>query len=174
MPTLSQLRRRVDALKRKYAKELAVVRLRRLAQEFSHQWARDVAERRPAPQPQPFIRRIAQHGFRLNTFMALHLYLERCRREADIPDSLGIISNLLPQIPFERLRQMLRWDAPARPSDYPSFLRRQEPLAPTSLHFPTLPGQSHYGLIPILANPRPPMLNSLQFPRTGAFEPLRC
>ena len=52
MTTLSQLRRRVDALKRKYARELAVVRLRRQAEEFSHRWARDVADRKPAPQSQ--------------------------------------------------------------------------------------------------------------------------
>ena len=37
MPTLSQLRRRVDALQRKYARELAFVRLRRLAEEHALQ-----------------------------------------------------------------------------------------------------------------------------------------
>ena len=115
MPTLSQLRRRVDALKRKYARELAVVRLRRLADEFSHQWTRDVGERKPAPQPQPFIRRIAKSGYRLKTFAALGIYLERCQEQGTIPDSLGIISSLLPRIPFDRLREMLRWDAPAPP-----------------------------------------------------------
>ena len=115
MTTLSQLRRRVDALKRKYARELAVVRLRRQAEEFSHRWARDVADRKPAPQSQPFIRQIAKSGYRLKTFTPLAIYLERCRDQGDIPDSLGVISSLLPQIPFERLRDMLRWEAPAPP-----------------------------------------------------------
>ena len=114
MLTLSQLRRRVDALKRKYAKELAVVRLRRPAEEHSLQWARDVADRKPAPQSQPFIRQIAKSGYRLKTFTALNIYLERCREEGKIPDSLGIISRLLPQIPFDSLRDMLGWEAPAR------------------------------------------------------------
>ena len=122
MPTLSQLRRRIDALKRKYARELAVVRLRPLAQEFTLSWACAVYQRRPAPNPQPFIRRVVQHGFRLPTFMALHNYLERCRSEGIIPDSFGIIAILLPQVPCDRLRHMLRWDYPARSSDYPSFL----------------------------------------------------
>ena len=114
MPTLSQLRRSIDALKRKYAKELAVVRLRRLAEEHSLQWTYATYQGRPLPQPQPFIRRIAKSGYRLKTFVALDIYLERCREEGKIPDSLGIISKLLPQVPFERLREMLRWEAPAR------------------------------------------------------------
>ena len=78
---MSQIRNRIEALQRKYAKETAV--------------------------------------HRLNTFMALHLYLERCRNEGDIPDSLGIMSRLLPHIPFPRLREMLRWDTPA-PARKPS------------------------------------------------------
>ena len=53
MPTLSQLRRRVDALKRKYASKLAVVRLRHLAEDFSQQWAREVAECAPPLNPIP-------------------------------------------------------------------------------------------------------------------------
>ena len=113
MPTLSQLRRRVDALKRKYARELAVVRLRRLAEEHSLQWTYATYQGRPLPQPQPFLRRIAKSGYRLKTFVALDIYLEHCREEGKIPDSLGIIPKLLPQIPFERLREMLRWEAPA-------------------------------------------------------------
>ncbi len=115
MLTLSQLRRRVDALKRKYAKELAVVRLRRLADQYSQQWACDISDRKPAPQSQPFIRQIAQSGYRLKTFAALDIYLKHCRERGDIPDSLGVISRLLPKIPFDHLREMLLWDAPAPP-----------------------------------------------------------
>ena len=116
MLTLSQLRRRVNALRRKYARDLAVVRLRPLAEEFSQQWAVSLSQRRPAPQPQPFIRRIAQSGFRLNTFMALHKYLECCRRETTIPDSPGIISSLLPQVPFDRLRDLCSNGIPPPPA----------------------------------------------------------
>ena len=114
MTTLSQLRRRIDALKRKYARELAVVRLRRLAEEHSLQWTYATYQGRPLPQPQPFIRRIAKSGYRLKTFVALDIYLERCQEQGTIPDCLGIISSLLPKIPYDRLREMLRRDVPAR------------------------------------------------------------
>ena len=117
MYSLSQIRRRVDALKRKYALELTIVRLFPLADEFSLHWATEVADRRSAPEIHPFIRRIADHGFRFHTFMALHHYLERCNSEGKVPDPLGIISSLLPQVPYERLRDMLgRLQPPPEPS----------------------------------------------------------
>ena len=47
MYSLSQLRRRVDALRRKCAKELAVVQLRPLAEDFSQQWAVALSNRSP-------------------------------------------------------------------------------------------------------------------------------
>ena len=133
MYTLSQLRNQIDALQRKYAKELAVYRLRKLAEKFIDEW--DVArfDKKPLPQPQPFIRRIAQSGYRLNTFMALDNYLERCRSEGTVPHCLDILHSLLPQIPYDRLRGMLQWDTPASPSDNPSLPSRQEPLAAESL-----------------------------------------
>ena len=115
MYTLSQIRNRLIALRRKYAKELAVVRLRPLAEEFSQEWAVAVASCREAPQSHPFIRRIARHGFRLFTFMSLHEYLEGCRSRNDFPDCYSIIAALLPQFPPDRLRQFLQWDSPARP-----------------------------------------------------------
>ena len=107
MYTLSQIRRRVDALKRKYAIELTIVRLFPLVEEFSLHWASEIADHRPAPEIHPFIRRIADHGFRFHTFMALHNYLERCNSENEVPHPLGMISGLLPQVPYERLRDML-------------------------------------------------------------------
>ena len=107
MYSLSQIRRRVDALKRKFAIELAIVRLFPLAEDFSLHWAAEVTDHRPAPEIHPFIRRIADHGFRFHTFTALHHYLERCNNENKVPDPLGIIASLLPQVPYERLRDML-------------------------------------------------------------------
>ena len=119
--TLSQIRNQINALQRKYAKELAVYRPRPLAEDFSQQWAVALSNRQLAPQPQPFIRRIAS-GYRLPTFMALDNYLERCRSEGIIPHCLGMLHSLLPQLPYDRLRDMLQWDTPATPSDNPSFL----------------------------------------------------
>ena len=50
MYTLSQIRQRVDSLKRRYARELATYRLRRLAEEISTDWAVAIADRRELPQ----------------------------------------------------------------------------------------------------------------------------
>ena len=93
---LSGLRRRVDALLRKYAKEVAVVRLRPLTQEFSTQWTIAIADRQPPPDTHPFILRVADAGFRLTTFMSVHKYLEKCRSENTLPQSDKMVQALLP------------------------------------------------------------------------------
>ena len=94
--TLSQIRNSVDALCRKYAPELALYRARGLASEFCLQYAVAVADRKPAPETHPFIKRIVGHGLLLTTFMALNNYLERCRRESRIPECSEIVHCLLP------------------------------------------------------------------------------
>ena len=93
---LSGLRRRVDALLRKYAREIAVVRLRKLAQEYSLQWTVAIADRESPPDTHSFILRVAAAGFRLTTFMLVHKYLERCRSQNTIPDSTKMVQALLP------------------------------------------------------------------------------
>ena len=118
--SLSQLRNRVNALKRKLAVPLAVIRLRPLAEEFCREWAQARADSgspkapsKPTPPPGAFIRRIAGHGFRLTTFMDLHRYLERCRAADNLPECHEIIRRLLPQSANGVLRAILHWDAPA-------------------------------------------------------------
>ena len=101
------LRSRVNALRRKMALELAVVRLRRLAQEYCLQWTVALADRRPAPESHPFILRVADAGFRLPTFMAAHNYLNRCLRQDTLPDCDGLLRSLLP------------WSAALGPLDTP-------------------------------------------------------
>ena len=91
-----QLSRRVDALRRKLAPKIAVIGLRRQAEEFCHQWAAQVADRKPAPEPRPFIQKLAAAGFRQATWMALHKYLERWRDNNNHPEVRGIIVTLLP------------------------------------------------------------------------------
>ena len=112
MHTLSQIRRSVDALKRKYAAELTVIKLYPLAEDFCLLWTCAVADGNPVPDTHAFIRTIARNGVRLDTFTLLVHYLERCSNEDREPDSLSIISILLPQVPCEQLREMLRWMAP--------------------------------------------------------------
>ena len=96
---MNDLKRRVNALRRKMALALAVVRLRRLADEFSLQWAAAIADRRPAPGFHPFVSQLVDAGFRLPTLMALHKNLDRCRRQNTIPRPEEIVRSLLPWYP---------------------------------------------------------------------------
>ncbi len=93
---MNALRARVNALRRKMARELTVVRLRRLSDEFSLQCAVAVGDRQPQPEPHAFIGRVVDAGFRLPTFMAVHKYLDRCRRRNAIPEIDGLLRTLLP------------------------------------------------------------------------------
>ena len=105
MDTLSALRARVRALQRKFARELAALRLRRLAEEHCLQSSAARAEP-PTPSRLPshaFIRannyRVASAGFRLPSFMAVHNYLERCRANNSLPDREDLLHSLIPWSP---------------------------------------------------------------------------
>ena len=90
------LQARVRALQRTLAKELAVVRLRRLSEEFCIESSVDQASGKPPSHPHAFILRVASAGFRLQSFMAAHKYLERCRIENLLPDREGLLHSLIP------------------------------------------------------------------------------
>ena len=79
--SLSRIRSKIEALERKLARPLAVVKLRPLAEEYCDQWEAAHADKKPLPEAQPLIQRIADRGFRLNTFTNLHLYIKRCREK---------------------------------------------------------------------------------------------
>ncbi len=106
--TLSQIRRRVNVLKRKFATELAIIKLRRIAEAVSDDW--DPSE---PPEPADVIERIAKAGFRLPTFMRLRRYLDDTKRRGDVPESEAMVLNLLPWAWKDRYRAFLRWDLPA-------------------------------------------------------------
>ena len=105
--TLSEIRRRVDALKRRFARELTIIKLRRIAEAVANDW--DPAE---PPEPSAVIRRIVQAGFRLPTFVRLRRCLEDTRRQGQVPDSESIVLSLLPWADNYRYRELLRWDLP--------------------------------------------------------------
>ena len=50
-PSLGQIRRQIKALQRRFARKLAVVSVRRVADEISEQWAIVVANQKPRPDP---------------------------------------------------------------------------------------------------------------------------
>ena len=73
--TLSEIRRRIDALKRQFARELAIIKLRRIAEAVADDWT-------PSEplEPSAVIQRIARAGIRLPTFIRLRRCLEDARR----------------------------------------------------------------------------------------------
>ena len=78
--TISQIRRRVAALKRRFAPELAIIKLRRIAEAVADDW--DSSE---SPEPADVIGGIAKAGFRLPTFASLGRYLNDTRRQGMSP-----------------------------------------------------------------------------------------
>ena len=90
------LQARVRALQRILAPELAAVRLRRLSEEFCIKLSVDQANGEPPSHPHVFIRRVASAGFRLQSFMAVHKYLERCRDRNDLLDREDLLRALIP------------------------------------------------------------------------------
>ena len=106
--TISQLRRRVAALKRRFAPELAIIKLRRIAEAVADDW--DSAQ---PTVPSDVIQRIAKAGFRLPTFANLGRYLNDTRRQEDVPDPGAIALSLLPWASKDRYCELLRWDLPA-------------------------------------------------------------
>ena len=106
--TLSQIRRRVNILKRRFAPELAIIKLRRVAEAVSDDWNPD-----QPPEPADVIARIVRAGFRLPTFMRLRRYLDDTIRQGDVPEPESIVLNLLPWAWKDRYRAFLRWDLPA-------------------------------------------------------------
>ena len=96
MHTLSSLRARVRSLRRKLAPQLALLRLRRLAEEHCLQSSVAQADRQPPPDTHAFILRVAAAGFRLTTYMAAHKYLERCRDSNPLPDRENLVRALIP------------------------------------------------------------------------------
>ena len=93
---MNDLRPRVNALRRKMALHVAVVRLRALVQEFCLQWAVALSEHRPLPDAHSFVSSVVAAGFWLPTFMAVHKYLDRCRSQNTIPDCDDLLRSFVP------------------------------------------------------------------------------
>ena len=106
--TISEIRRRVNSLKRKFAPELAIIKLHRIAESVADDWDPD----QPS-EPADVIQRVAQAGFRLTTFIRLRRYLDDMRRQGDVPLPASIVCSLLPWAENNRYQDFLRWERPA-------------------------------------------------------------
>ena len=106
--TISQIRARVNALMRRFARELAIVKLRPIAESVADDWDPD-----NPPETADVIQRVVNAGFRLNTFTRLSSYLKDMRRQGDVPDPYIIVCCLLPYADNDHCCQWFRWEQPA-------------------------------------------------------------
>ena len=106
--TLSQIRRQIDALMRRFANEIAIIELEPIAEAVSNEW--DPSE---PPEPHDVIGRIADAGFQFSTFTRLSRYLKDVRRKGDVPEPDEIVLRLLPWAGEDRYRNFFNWDLPA-------------------------------------------------------------
>ena len=111
--TLSQIRNQVHSLQRKFAKELAVYRLRQLAEEIADEWELALAEKEELPQPHQVVQRVAGEGHLLKTYMNLNLYVRRCLDEGKCLIPQKIVLALLPWAWNRRYDDLLYGETPA-------------------------------------------------------------
>ena len=99
-PSLASLRRQVDALKRKFARVLPILRLRSAAGHIVKLWNIAVAKKKPKQRPKPdpidCVHVISKAGFRPESWKPLHGYIEQCHRYGATPDAGEIIGKLFP------------------------------------------------------------------------------
>ena len=106
--TLSEIRRAIEALKRKFATELTIIKLRRVAQAVSNDW-----DPEKPPAPPDVIQRFVKAGCLLTTFANLARYLNKTRRQGEVPEPCDMVVNLMPWIDGDRYSELLYWDLPA-------------------------------------------------------------
>ncbi len=111
---------RIRHLQRRLAKDLAIIRLRRLAQEFCDDYEDAVKDDPPASHLEldrmgsAFIPSIGKAGFRLSTFMALRKYFERCLDYKRLPTPRDIVGALLPWAAEKGFMRASLWERTAR------------------------------------------------------------
>ena len=111
--TLSQIRKRIHALQRRFGLPLAIIRLRPYATQFCHQWATAQDRKEPLPETPVFIRKLADAGFHLTTFMYLHHRLQRHRENNTCPQPSTIITALIPGPSARKIIDaVFQWDPP--------------------------------------------------------------
>ena len=96
MNELRALRSRVNALRRKMVRELAIVKVRRMADDYCHRWFVATSNHELPPAPQRLIQGLARSGLRLPSFASANNFLDGCRRSNTDPDPQRLVSVLLP------------------------------------------------------------------------------
>ena len=96
MTEINELKRRVRALQRKFARELAELRLGRICDDLCERWFAAWSDHKPLPEIRPFIKRIMDAGYRLLPLGAANNYLEDCLRRNDSPNPQVLLHAVLP------------------------------------------------------------------------------
>ena len=96
MSEINALWRRVRALQRKLARELAELRLGRICDDLCERWFAAWSEHKPLPEIRPFIKRVMDAGYRLLPLGAANNYLMRCLGKGDSPDPQVLLEAILP------------------------------------------------------------------------------
>ena len=115
--TLTQIRNRIHSLQRRFGLPLTIIRLRPYATQFCHQWAVAHDRTEPLPETPPFIRKLADAGFHLTTFMYLHHHLKRHRENNTCPQPSSIVAALVPGASARKIIDaVFQWDPLPAPS----------------------------------------------------------
>ena len=96
MTEINELKRRVRALQRKLARELAELRLGRICDDLCERWFAAWSDHKPLPEIRPFIKRVMDAGYRLLPLGAANNYLERCLGKGDSPNPQVLLEAILP------------------------------------------------------------------------------
>ena len=95
--SIARLRNQLEALERKLALPLAVVRAKRVAQDICDRWAKAQSENKPLPTPFEVVQMAREAGIRYASFMDLNLYIQRCLKEKRSPEPEGFLHSVLPR-----------------------------------------------------------------------------
>ena len=93
---IEALWRRVRALQRKLARELAEYRLGLISRDLCHRWFVARSNQKPLPKIQHFVKRVIDAGYRLLGLGAANNYLQDCRRRGADPDPGKLLNAILP------------------------------------------------------------------------------
>ena len=96
MSEINELKRRIRALQRKFARELAEYRLGLICDDLCERWFAAWSDHKPLPEIRPFIKRVMDAGYRLLPLGAANNYLEDCLRQDDAPNPQVLLEAILP------------------------------------------------------------------------------
>ena len=96
MAEINELKRRVRALQRKFARELAEYRLGLICDDLCERWFAAWSDHKPLPEIRPFIKRVMDAGYRRLPLGAANNYLLDCLRKDDSPSPQLLLEAVLP------------------------------------------------------------------------------